>query len=71
MMVKLNGCIFIEDDEKLDTYNNIWNRANDCIKKELDCEPTCNKTFRKTKIRPYNNETTDFHDKEVSKVGFN
>ena len=51
MMEKLNGCIFIEDDEKLETYNNIWNRANNCIKKELDCELICKTTFRETKIR--------------------
>ena len=62
---------FIEDDELLETYNSIWNRACNIIKKELDCELICNKKFLKTKIRSYSNEATDFHDKEVPKVGPN
>ena len=35
---------FIEDDELLGTYNNIWNKSSSSIKKELDCKPIYNKT---------------------------
>ena len=41
------------------------------MKKEFDCEPFCNKKFLKTKIVSYNDETTDFLDKEIPKVGSN
>ena len=34
---------FIEDDELLKKYNNIWNKVSNSIKKELHCKPICNK----------------------------
>ena len=34
---------FIEDDELLGTYINIWNKSSSSIKKELDCKPIYNK----------------------------
>ena len=61
----------IKDDDLLETYNDIWNKISNSIKKELDCEPIYNKKFLKTKIRSYGNKATDFHDKEVAKVGSN
>ena len=51
---------FIEVDELLKTYNDIWNRVSNNIKKELDCKPICNKKFLETKIRSYVDETTYF-----------
>ena len=39
------------------------------IKKELYCESIYNKTFLKTKIKSYFDESTDFHDNEVPKAG--
>ena len=72
MMEKLIGSIFfIKDDELLETYDDIFNRVRNSIKKELECEPICNKHFLKTKIRSYSDETTDFNVKEVPKVGPN
>ena len=41
--------LFIEDDELLETYNDIWNKVNNTIKKEIDCESITRKTFRKLK----------------------
>ena len=36
MMDKLNGCIFlIEDDDLLEKYNTIWNKVSADIKKEF------------------------------------
>ena len=61
----------IKDDDLLETYNDIWNKISNSIKKELDCEPIYNKKFLKTKIRSYGKKGTDFHDKEVAKVGSN
>ena len=61
----------IKDDDLLETYNDNWNKISNSIKKELDCEPIYNKNFLKTKIKSYGNKATDFHDKEVAKVGSN
>ena len=57
----MNVCInydvfFIEDNELLEKNNSIWNKVNNIIKKELDCEPIYNKNFLKTKTRSYGNE---------------
>ena len=54
---------FIEDVELLKTYNGIWNRISNSIKKELDCKPIHNNKILKAKIRSY--------DKKVPKVGSN
>ena len=39
------------------------------MKKEFDCKPICDKKFLKTKS--YGDESIDFHDKVVPKVGSN
>ena len=50
MMIKLNGCIFLlEDDDLLDKYNTIWDEVSADIKKEFDSEPVYNKKFLKPK----------------------
>ena len=36
---------FVEDDELLETYNGIWNKVGNSIKKEIDCEPITRKKF--------------------------
>ena len=59
----------IEDDDLLGKYNIIWDKVSADIKKEFDSEPVYNKYFLKTKIKSYSDEATDFHDKEIPKVG--
>ena len=59
-----------EDDELLKKYNYNWNEVSNRIKRELDSQPIYNKNFLKTKIKHYSDEATDFHDKEICKVGF-
>ena len=41
------------------------------IKKVFDNEPIYNKKFLKTKTKSYGDEATDFHDKEIRRVGSN
>ena len=36
---------FIENDDLLKTYNNIWDKFNADIKKESDREPSYNKNY--------------------------
>ena len=36
---------FIKDDNLLKRYNDIWNKASNSIRKELDCKPVYNKIF--------------------------
>ena len=40
----------IEDDDLLEKYNTIWDKASADIKKEFDSEPVYDKGFLKTKI---------------------
>ena len=62
---------FIEDDELLETYKNIWNKFCNSVKTEFDCELICNKKSLKSKIRSYGHEATDFYDNEIRKVDSN
>ena len=39
------------------------------IKKEFDSEPAYNKNILKTNITSYADQATDFHDKEILKLG--
>ena len=44
MMDKLNGCVFlINDDDLLEKYNTIWYKLNADIKKGFDSKPVFNK----------------------------
>ena len=53
----------IEDDDLLEKYNTIWDKLSS------DIEPVYNKKILKTKIKSYDDEITDFSDKEILKVG--
>ena len=41
--------LFIEDDDLLEKYKNIWDKISTNIKKECDSKPVYNKEFLKTK----------------------
>ena len=41
------------------------------LKKNLIANLSTIKIFLKTKTKPYGDEATDFHDKEIPRVGFN
>ena len=46
MMVKLNGCFYlINDDELLKKYTDVWNKVSNSIKKEFLTNPSAIKTF--------------------------
>ena len=59
----------IGDDDLLNRYNTTWGKICSDIRNEFDSEPVCDKNFLKTKIKSHGDETTDFHDNEMSKVG--
>ena len=71
MMDKLNRYIFIEDNDLSEKYNSIWHKVSADIKKEFDSEPAYNKIYLKTKIKSHGDEVTDFHDKNIPKLGSN
>ena len=58
----------IEDDDILEKYNTIWDKVSADIKKNLIANLFTIKSFA---TKSYGNEATDFHDKEISKAGFN
>ena len=62
---------FLIEGEELLKTNDIWNKVRNSIKKEFDSEFICNKIFLKTKTESDGREATDFHDKEIAKVGSN
>ena len=71
MMEKLNGVFFIENDDLLEKYNTIWDKASDDIQKELMASLSNNKTFLKTKIKSPGDKVRDFYDKKIPKVDSN
>ena len=60
----------IENDDLLEKYNTIWDKARVDMKKEFDSEPVYNKKFLKTEIKSYGDEVTDFYDKKIPKFPF-
>ena len=40
--------LFIEGDELLEKYNDIWEKVSNSIKKELDCKPIYDQKTSKT-----------------------
>ena len=60
----------IEDDELLEKYNTIWDKASADIKKKFHGKPVYNKEFLKAKIKYHGDEVTDFYDKEIPKATF-
>ena len=60
----------IEDEELLKTYNNIWTRVRNLIKKEFDCRPVYNEKYLKTKIKSYGKININFHDNGTPKEGY-
>ena len=61
----------IEDDDLLEKYNTIWDKVSADIKKGFDSEPVYNEEYLKIKIKSYDDEVTDFYDKEIPKVDSN
>ena len=61
---------FLIEDEKL-FKKYIWNQVTNSMKKEFHSKPIYNKKFLKTKIKCYRDEATDFHGKEIPKLGYN
>ena len=60
-MEKLNGCIFlIEDDDLLEKYNTNWDKVSADIKKEFDSAPVYCKNYLKTKMKFHGNEVQIF-----------
>ena len=57
---------FINDDELLKKYTDVWNEVSNSIKKEFFNEPMYNKNFLKTKIKSYPDEATGFFEKEIN-----
>ena len=72
MIEKLNGCIFlIEDDELLEKYNIIWDKFSADMKTEFYSESVYKKEFLKTIIKTHGDEVTDIYNKEIPKVDSN
>ena len=50
----------IEDNNLLEKYNTIWDKASADVEKQFDSEPVCDKKMFKTKLKSYVDESTDF-----------
>ena len=65
--------ILIKDDNLFEEYGTILDKVivdiNKRKQKKIDSDPVYNKFFLKTKIKSHGNEVTDFHDKDITKVG--
>ena len=55
----------------MEKYNTLSDKLSADIKKEFAREPVYNKIFLKTKIKSYDDEVTDFYNKEIPKVEYN
>ena len=53
----------VEDDDLLEKYNSIWDKASADIKK-FDSKHVYDKNCLKTKIKSHCDEVTDFYDKK-------
>ena len=55
----------MEDDDLLEKHNTISDKVSANVKKEFDSKLVYIKNFLKTKIKPYGDEATKLHDKEM------
>ena len=62
---------FIEDDNLLEKYNNIWDKVSATIKNKFDSESVYDKNYFKTKIKSHGHKITDSYDKKIPKFDFN
>ena len=60
----------IENQDLIEKYNTIWDKASADIEKEFDDEPVYNKKILKTNIKSHG-KVTDFYDKEIPRVDSN
>ena len=56
--MKLNMSFLIKDNELLEKYNEIWEKAKDSLKREFDSKPVYNKKYLKAKIKSYFGKST-------------
>ena len=60
----------IKDDELLEKYNEILEKAKNIVKKEFDSEPVYNKKYLKSKVKSYNRKINrNFHNNKIPKEG--
>ena len=52
-LMKLNMSFLMKDNELLEKYNEIWEKAKDSLKREFDSKPVYNKKYLKAKIKSY------------------
>ena len=72
MTDKLNGCIFlIEDDDLLEKYITIQNKVSADIVDKLIVNLSISKNFLKTKINSLGDQVTYFYHKKIPKVESN
>ena len=58
----------IKDDELLEKYNGIWEKASKSINKEFDSEPISNEKYLETKIKSYMGKiNTNLHSNKIPK----
>ena len=70
LLIKLNICLLVEDDELLEKYNKIWNKVRNSIKKAFDNEPVYHEIYLKIKMKSYKGKyNTSFHDDRIPKEG--
>ena len=68
ILMKLNICFFIKDDEFLEKCNEILDKVNSNSQKVLDNESVYNQTYLKTKIKSYYGKVNiNFRDDKVPK----
>ena len=54
VLVEVKICPFwVKNDELLEKYNNIWDKASNSIKKLFHSESICSKKYLKSKIKIY------------------
>ena len=61
----------IEDDQLLQRYNTIWDKASADTKNEFDSEPVYDKNYLKAKVKSHDDKVTDFCDKKIPNLDSN
>ena len=70
--MKLNGCLFLaEDDELVKKYNPACNEVSNSIKKELNSELIYDKKSSENQNKLYCNKATDYRNKKLTNVDCN
>ena len=59
--MKMNMSFWIQNNELLEKYNEIWDKVSNTIKKGFDSEPVYSEKYLRTKVKSYEGKISNIN----------